>query len=280
MAQMLNASGGTFPGNWQRGMAAFDRSGRRHGFLLTSTNYPFFPGKGFLNFEDFVYMNDRYPLILYPAFEVQKNFRQHTLGRRGWNNVLERLHEEELVAHYLDEYNHLPPHLLSEIKWMGRLKFLFPCLMCTPKYTRVKRLQSRIAFARGAVADQRQLYDEMYLPESLVQKTHADLKQVRRCACIVLCVELNPSLVHWFWMYSLLGEIWLLRRIHSLLSIDGWSPKAKDQALVHPKMMRLTGSTAGKMQIYCFCLLRHEPEPFITAMSVPPNESQGRAPCR
>jgi len=55
------------------------------------------PEDGFITFEEFRDLSQRFPLMLQPAFELQDKMHMCTLGLKGWVTVMENIAHAEKV---------------------------------------------------------------------------------------------------------------------------------------------------------------------------------------
>ncbi len=74
MCKTINLDAPTYPGNFENAFDAFD------------TN-----DDGVIDFTEFVELDRRYPMILFPAFRLQQKLQKFTLGEKTWVKIFENL---------------------------------------------------------------------------------------------------------------------------------------------------------------------------------------------
>lgn len=83
LCKTVNSPGPLFPGNFAQAVAMFD------------TN-----NDGVIDFDEFVDLDRRYPLILFPAFRLQDRMQKITLGEKTWTRINEAIAEATFVNEY------------------------------------------------------------------------------------------------------------------------------------------------------------------------------------
>jgi hypothetical protein len=76
----------TFPSNFKLAMDLFYRA-----------------EDGQMDLEQFKRLNDRFPMVLYPAFRLQDNIQRATLGLQAWSDIARRVNAERSIAAKLAE---------------------------------------------------------------------------------------------------------------------------------------------------------------------------------
>ena len=77
-----------------------------------------------IDYAEFVELDRRYPLVLFPAFKLQDMLQKKTLGEATWVAVSESYHAQKKIEEYKAMHGgKLPPEPF------GRrvLKAIFPC---------------------------------------------------------------------------------------------------------------------------------------------------------
>lgn len=108
LCKVVNNAAPLFPGNFQKALDEFDVN-----------------EDGLIDYSEFVELDRRYPLVLFPAFKLQDGMQKHTLGEHAWVGISEQYHKHRKIEEYKAAHGgKLPPEpLLTRIS-----KTLFPCL--------------------------------------------------------------------------------------------------------------------------------------------------------
>eukprot|EP01041_Mallomonas_annulata_P011403 gene11403-23856_t len=113
----VNNGAPTFPGNYHRALEEFDVN-----------------KDGTIDYSEFCEMERRYPMILFPAFQLQDAMQQQSLGEREWVKLIERYRRHN----FIDEYRHThggadPPATMQE-----RLGRYFCCFQDYQSHSAIK----------------------------------------------------------------------------------------------------------------------------------------------
>lgn len=92
LCTMVNNGSPVFPGNFLRALEEFD------------TN-----DDGLIDFEEFTSLNNRYPIVLFPAFRLQQALQVHTLGEKEWTNIAGKVNQKRLAEIYARKHGGMPP---------------------------------------------------------------------------------------------------------------------------------------------------------------------------
>ena len=93
LCRTVNNAAPLFPGNFGEAVAQFD------------TN-----DDGLIDFAEFLELDRRYPLILFPAFRLQDRMQQRTLGEPAWVLIREGIQRYKRIKEYMDTHGgQLPP---------------------------------------------------------------------------------------------------------------------------------------------------------------------------
>ena len=76
LCRTINNGSPTFPGNFENALEMFD------------TN-----DDGVIDFREFIDLDKKYPMLLWPAFRLQENMQNITLGENAWVRVYERVQQ-------------------------------------------------------------------------------------------------------------------------------------------------------------------------------------------
>jgi hypothetical protein len=119
-------------------------------FVLTSLRNK----DGMLDIHEFGALNKKFPMLLYPAFQLQDAMQKHTLGEARWTEVLRDREEGKRVLEYVRSHGgEMPPEpLFSKISRI---------VMCLPnpyeKYVRVLKASADARDHKGRSHDVRPL---------------------------------------------------------------------------------------------------------------------------
>lgn len=65
---------------------------------------------GLIDYNEFVAVDRRYPLILFPAFRLQDALQKFSLGERTWVKIIENYYEQKRIEEYKATHGgKLPP---------------------------------------------------------------------------------------------------------------------------------------------------------------------------
>ena len=82
-----------FPGNFQTALEEFDQN-----------------DDGLIDFDEFQFLNRTYPLVLFPAFQLQDRIQRCTLGSKGWVVIQKRVAKSKYLIEYMRLHGgELPP---------------------------------------------------------------------------------------------------------------------------------------------------------------------------
>lgn len=108
LCKVVNNASPMFPGNFARALDEFDVN-----------------EDGLIDYNEFVELDRRYPLVLFPAFRLQDMMQKKTLGEAAWVELSERYYHNKQIEDYKAAHGgKLPPEpFVTRI-----LKSLFPCM--------------------------------------------------------------------------------------------------------------------------------------------------------
>lgn len=92
MCKNVNCGDPLFTGNFRTALENFDLN-----------------ADGLIDFDEFRELNDRYPLVMYPAFRMQDKLQQNTLGSMVWVKVMENVAYHMKIADYTEKEGEPPP---------------------------------------------------------------------------------------------------------------------------------------------------------------------------
>jgi len=97
LCKTINNANPTFPANFKRALEEFDRN-----------------DDGLIDYDEFKLINRRYPMVLYPAFQIQANMQRNVMGMSFWSNKMRQKRLEEQILEYQTSHGGaLPPVPLS-----------------------------------------------------------------------------------------------------------------------------------------------------------------------
>lgn len=111
MYRIINNANPIFPSNYYKSLDNFDVN-----------------QDGLIDFEDFINIEKKFPLVFYPLFFIQDRIQQETFGIDTWTHIL----RDYTYAKYVEDYKlnhggHKPN--LSTSQWIE--KYLCPCFFYT-----------------------------------------------------------------------------------------------------------------------------------------------------
>jgi len=92
LCNTVNNAAPLFPGNFAEAISQFD------------TN-----DDGLIDFNEFMELDKRYPLVLFPAFRLQDRMMKKTLGEREWVKVHEFINKQNKIKEYMDAHGGQKP---------------------------------------------------------------------------------------------------------------------------------------------------------------------------
>lgn len=93
LCNTINNASPAFPGNFKDALQQFDRN-----------------DDGLIDYDEFKMINRRFPLVLYPAFQIQNQMQRHVLGLSFWQNKMRQKRlEEEILEYQRSHGGALPP---------------------------------------------------------------------------------------------------------------------------------------------------------------------------
>ena len=108
ICRSINNANPSFPSNFKRALEEFDVN-----------------EDGLIDYSEFLEIERRYPLIMFPAFRLQDTMQRSSLGEGGWLKVIENYERTKRVEEYKARNGGRPPPDSWEVA-IGKL--LLPCL--------------------------------------------------------------------------------------------------------------------------------------------------------
>lgn len=105
MVRVINNADPTFPGNFKTALEEFDGN-----------------ADGLISFREFKQIHHTFPLVMFPAFQLQDKMHLHVCGSAFWVRVMKEREKERLRNEYIDTHGCEPP-----LSTMDRLKQLICC---------------------------------------------------------------------------------------------------------------------------------------------------------
>ena len=94
-----------FPGNFSTALS-----------MLDSNN------DGLIDFDEFIDLDRRYPLLLFPAFRLQQRMQMITLGEKTWVRINESIAEAMTIRDYMESHKGAKPYLPFQRKLRGMIR--------------------------------------------------------------------------------------------------------------------------------------------------------------
>jgi len=83
LCKTINNANPMFPANFKRALQEFDRN-----------------DDGLIDYDEFKQINRRYPMVLFPAFQIQDAMQRHVLGADFWKSKMRQKKQEEEIFEY------------------------------------------------------------------------------------------------------------------------------------------------------------------------------------
>lgn len=91
---------------------------------------------GLIDYGEFIEIERRYPMILFPAFRLQDVMQTYSLGSRAWVKLLEKYNYKQQVEEYkIIHDGKMPP----EEPIRDCLKYVFPGLFSKRVYAAIQK---------------------------------------------------------------------------------------------------------------------------------------------
>jgi hypothetical protein len=105
---VVNNASPTFPKNFRSALETFDVN-----------------EDGLIDYNEFLEMERRFPMILFPAFRLQDRMQKLTLGEGAWLKIMEYVHKHKKIEEYKATHGgKMPPEdLLTTV-----MRVVMPCL--------------------------------------------------------------------------------------------------------------------------------------------------------
>ena len=108
MNRTLHNANPTFPANFKRALEAFDVN-----------------EDGLIDYAEFVLMERRYPLILFPAFQLQDTMQKHSLGETNWVKIQEKYASYRALEEFKANHNGRAPVETATQTFMKNISSIF-----------------------------------------------------------------------------------------------------------------------------------------------------------
>jgi hypothetical protein len=126
MCQTVNNGTPSFPGNFEQALDMFDEN-----------------GDGVIDFLEFIALDRRFPMLMFPAFRLQEKIQKMTLGEKQWTKINERIEVSRYRQDFMNAHNGLEP-LKSMVRTviLPRLRIKLPetQYLCPNEIDRMKRI--------------------------------------------------------------------------------------------------------------------------------------------
>lgn len=108
LCRNVNGASPCFPGNFKSALTMVDSD-----------------NDGLIDFNEFVDLDRRYPLLLFPAFRLQNRMQKVTLGEKAWARILEAAAEAAAVQNYMNTHGGMKPDIpfIKKVKGYAMQKF-------------------------------------------------------------------------------------------------------------------------------------------------------------
>jgi hypothetical protein len=92
LCKTINNAAPMFPGNFAEAVAQFDSN-----------------DDGLIDFNEFIELDRRYPLVFFPAFRLQDRMQRVTLGESAWLKIHEYILKTKRIQEYMDSHGGQKP---------------------------------------------------------------------------------------------------------------------------------------------------------------------------
>lgn len=93
LCKAVNNAAPVYPGNFKKALEEFDVN-----------------DDGLIDYNEFIQVDRRYPLILFPAFRLQDSLQKYSLGEKEWLKIIEDYNEAKKIEEYRATHGgKLPP---------------------------------------------------------------------------------------------------------------------------------------------------------------------------
>ena len=107
LCKIVNNASPTFPANFKKALEEFDVN-----------------EDGLIDYGEFTELNQKYPLVLFPAFRLQDTLQRNSLGEMQWLRITENYSKQQKLEEYKAAHGgRLPPDPFH----ISLAKVFFPC---------------------------------------------------------------------------------------------------------------------------------------------------------
>ena len=110
MCNSVNNGLPSFPGNFLNALEMFDKN-----------------GDGVIDLREFIELDRRFPMLMFPAFRLQEKMQKLTLGEYQWTKINEKIERSRHRKNFMDTHDGVEPFKgILEDKILPRLKINLP----------------------------------------------------------------------------------------------------------------------------------------------------------
>jgi Ca2+-binding EF-hand superfamily protein len=126
MCKTVHNGSPTFPGNFVNALEMFDQN-----------------GDGVIDLNEFIELDKRFPMLMFPAFRLQEKMQRITLGEKQWTKINERIELSRYRQNFMNSHNGVePPKGYVRKKLLPRLNINLsdPQYLCPDDIDKMKRI--------------------------------------------------------------------------------------------------------------------------------------------
>lgn len=128
MCETVHNGSPSFPGNFIHALDMFDQN-----------------CDGVIDLHEFILLDRRFPMLMFPAFRLQQKMQKITLGEKIWTKINERIEVSRYRQDFMDAHNGVEPQrgLIRQVI-LPRLKINLPEIkyVCPEEVDQMKRIGS------------------------------------------------------------------------------------------------------------------------------------------
>ncbi len=128
MCQTVNNGRPSFPGNFEQALDMFDEN-----------------GDGVIDLMEFITLDRRFPMLMFPAFRLQEKMQKMTLGEKQWTKINERIKVSRYRQDFMNAHNGVEPRKSGMVRTviLPRLKINIPetQYLCPDEIDQIKKVK-------------------------------------------------------------------------------------------------------------------------------------------
>ena len=113
LCKTVNSPSPMFPGNFGVALSMVDSN-----------------NDGLIDFDEFIDLDKRYPLLLFPAFRLQQQMQKITLGEMNWIRINESIAKASFLQDYMNDHGGFQPYSSIRSIITGKILDVFGFTFC------------------------------------------------------------------------------------------------------------------------------------------------------